>query len=382
MMDTQFTIKRCRSVLESAWKSQPGYTSPNPKQYPWQWLWDSCFHAIAWAALGDRRAVIEMESLFSKLLPSGFLPNMLYHTSPYNGFWMWRRRGHSTITQPPMYGHTLRVLHESGFDINHLLAPATKALHYLIDSRLDPRTGLVKIYHPWESGCDDSPRWDRWMLGGAYNRARWNLTKFALTQTMKVRGGGAVGNRSFRVCSSMFNALVAFNAFELARLTGDEHLVRKARGIAGALEKTWSSEHGTWVDLLPGSARVSSSVATHEAFLPLLVVENEEQRNEAWSHLTSQAFLRPHGIAGVSTQEPSYNPDGYWRGGCWPQICYLLWVAAVRQQRDERTLIEPLIVRGILGSDFAEYWNPETGAPLGAQPQSWSPVVMHIASAE
>lgn len=378
MDTTRNWTERCRTMLESAWVPDPGYASPNPKQYRWQWLWDSCFHAIAWAHLGDARAVTELENLFSKLTPRGFLPNMLYHKGSWSGFWMWGRRDHSTITQPPMYGHALRVLHDEGFNIQHLLAPATRALNYLLDTRMDSHTELVKIYHPWESGCDDSPRWNRWMPFG-YSRGIWNTTKFLLVKSMKVRGGGAVGNQLFSVCSSMFNALVAFNAFELASLTGDEELLRKGRAIAVALETTWNEESRTWADLFPGSGRRSSSVPTHEAFLPLLVVDNEKQRDAAWSHLMSAAFLRPHGIAGVSVASASFNPAGYWRGGCWPQICYLLWVAAKRQQRAELHVLEPLIVRGILDSNLAEYWNPETGQGCGATPQSWAAVVLPIA---
>jgi hypothetical protein len=33
-------------VLNANWRADGGYTSPNPDTYPWQWLWDSCFHAI------------------------------------------------------------------------------------------------------------------------------------------------------------------------------------------------------------------------------------------------------------------------------------------------------------------------------------------------
>ena len=48
-------LSRARAVLEAHWTAH-GYCVPNPTTYPWQWLWDSCFHAVAWAALGDERA--------------------------------------------------------------------------------------------------------------------------------------------------------------------------------------------------------------------------------------------------------------------------------------------------------------------------------------
>ena len=39
-----------------------GFCVPNPTTYPWQWLWDSCFHAVVWAHLGDERAVVELRT--------------------------------------------------------------------------------------------------------------------------------------------------------------------------------------------------------------------------------------------------------------------------------------------------------------------------------
>src|SRR3974377_1820770 len=65
-----------RGVLEGNWVPTPGFTMPNRRKYPWIWLWDSCFHAIAWSRLGDARGVKELESVLSLQLASGFVPHM------------------------------------------------------------------------------------------------------------------------------------------------------------------------------------------------------------------------------------------------------------------------------------------------------------------
>src|SRR5437588_12981929 len=65
-----------RRALEVNWVAEPGFTMPNRRKYPWQWLWDSCFHAIAWSGLGDPRCITELESMFSLQLPNGFMPHM------------------------------------------------------------------------------------------------------------------------------------------------------------------------------------------------------------------------------------------------------------------------------------------------------------------
>ena len=38
--------------MERHWRAD-GHTVPNADVYPWQWLWDSCFHALIWQELGD-----------------------------------------------------------------------------------------------------------------------------------------------------------------------------------------------------------------------------------------------------------------------------------------------------------------------------------------
>ena len=38
-----------RAVMEANWREEGGYTVPNSAVYPFQWLWDSCFHAGTWA---------------------------------------------------------------------------------------------------------------------------------------------------------------------------------------------------------------------------------------------------------------------------------------------------------------------------------------------
>ena len=93
------------SVLDQAWNPDMRCCFPHRYAYPHQWLWDSCFHVIAWASLGDRRGIEELESLFTGQLANGFVPHIRY-SAPST------RRGplvdRSSFTQPPIYAHALR----------------------------------------------------------------------------------------------------------------------------------------------------------------------------------------------------------------------------------------------------------------------------------
>ena len=138
------------AVLEAAWDDERGYSYPNPTVYPHQWLWDSCFHSIAWAALGDQRAVKELEAVFEGQLASGFVPHMRYaEPSQYRG----PLDDRSGYTQPPVYGHALAVGVRSGLAVpDALIARVGAAYDYLWRER---RTsdGLLRIVHPWEAGA-------------------------------------------------------------------------------------------------------------------------------------------------------------------------------------------------------------------------------------
>ena len=92
--------------MDDAWR-EPGFCVPNPSTYPHQWLWDSCFHALVWLALGSERALTEVEHALARQDPSGFVPHMVYWHAPDLHADFWGRPGASVITQPPMYGHAL-----------------------------------------------------------------------------------------------------------------------------------------------------------------------------------------------------------------------------------------------------------------------------------
>ena len=57
--------REARRILEEAWDDYRGYSFPHAQVYAHLWLWDSCFHAIAWSAFGDLRAVRELEAVFA-----------------------------------------------------------------------------------------------------------------------------------------------------------------------------------------------------------------------------------------------------------------------------------------------------------------------------
>jgi hypothetical protein len=346
---------------------------PNRRKYPWQWLWDSCFHSIAWSALGDARCRTELETLFSLQQPNGFLPHMGYLTDPERSLALWHSAGRSDITQPPMYGHTLSVLAARGFCVEHLYERATTSLRYLFEQRRDPVSGMIRVLHPWETGCDDSPRWDGWD-SRPFSERRWNRRKRALVRSIVLNDGAAGSNPQFEVASAGFSALVAFNALELAGLTGDADLLKSAAALTDAIDAQWVDEKRTWSDVRVRGAGSGASARTLDGLFPALVSDDDAHVAAALAEVFDPAcFWRPHGPSGVAADEPAYEPRKYWRGDAWPQEIYLVMVAAERRgQREAADRLAEKLVTGCVSACFAERWNPETGAALGAVPQGWA----------
>ncbi len=329
---------RVRAVMEAHWQPE-GYTVPNADTYPFAWLWDSCFHAVIWAELDDGdRAVAELAHVFRCQGGSGFVPHIDYERDPEFASAFWGRSGASTITQPPMYGHAVVELQRRGVDVPaEVVERARAGVEYFLRERR-AASGLIAIRHPWETGCDDSPRFDHW---GADDPARWYEVKGAL-----------VGDASSFDCAPVsLSALVAWNGALLGVDTGD---------LVDALAARWDAARCTWVDA-GAAAATSGRARTLEALLPALVIDEPAALAAV---ADPSAFGAPFGPRGVHREEPSFDPRRYWRGPVWPQLAYLLWLAGAD--------VAPTSVRGASSSGLAEYWDADDGTGLGAIPQSWT----------
>jgi glucosylglycerate hydrolase len=369
-----------RPLLEAAWRNDTtgGFCVPNATTYPWQWLWDSCFHAVVWAHLGDARALVELRSALSAQADDGFVPHLRYGDGPFPHEALWNRQASSTITQPPMYGHAVAELVRLGMrPDDEVVARAQRGLEFLLRRRRRSPEGLVEVCHPWESGCDDSPRWDDTVPGGRTPSSWFDLKGELVGSIERGPGGGPIHNPAFPVGSVGFSALVAWNARELATVTADEGLMAGAREVADALDGRWDAARVTWVDDGPTTAG-SGGIRTLDALLPVLL----HPRADAFEALLDpSAYCAPYGPRGVHADEPTYEPTSYWRGSAWPQLTYLLWLAATSSGSDEAgSALVRSILAGVGSSGFAEHWVADTGEALGAVPQTWSTLALPMRS--
>ena len=163
------------------------WTKPAPSLYPHQWSWDSAFIALGLAHIDNQRATTELQTLFESQWATGKLPHIVFNSdAPPRSYFPDAERWNSSalskdapsgshtsgLCQPPVHAIAVRRIWETsrGKEERHLARarrfleanyPRLFAWHRYLATARDPEgSGLVTIYHPWESGTDNSPRWD------------------------------------------------------------------------------------------------------------------------------------------------------------------------------------------------------------------------------
>jgi hypothetical protein len=377
--------RRALGLLTDHWDAERGHTYPNLSTYPHQWLWDSCFAAICWDAVGrPENGVRELSNVLSAQFDDGFVPHIRYAGS---GSGRGPRSDVSSYTQPPIFAHAARVLSRSNPLPAELLPRIANALDWLWSARRTPE-GLLFVVHPWETGVDDSPRWDTWaadFLGFAdWTQVEWTresftrLDEYLVDRTTFNPDGEAVGSQVFACAPAAFNALSAHAAREYAALTGDAQWDRRATELALLMDELmWNPETGLWSDVPIIGGGEDRHVPTLDGVLPALVTADATKAGRAVDQLASpQRFAAPFGLAVVARDHPACDPGGYWRGGAWMQMNYLARLTAARWERSDIVAsITSSSIAAVECTRFAEYWNIETGEGLGAIPLTWSALV-------
>ncbi len=366
-----------RRVLEAAWVPEAGYCVPHRSVYPHLWLWDSCFHSLGWLGVDDGRASQELSAIFVAQTANGFVPHMRYLGRPT--YKRGPRPDASSLTQPPVYGIVIERLVAAGHTVPQpLIDSAGRGLRYLWQHRRST-DDLITIFHPWESGADDSPRWDDWVHTTHWRRWWFRLfDRYALARVRFDNEPAAIGSTLFASTPAAFNAIFACSADCLGRITADAELLEMSLVVADAMDRVlWHDDEGLWDDkpLVGGGDR--QRVPTLDGVLPALVTADHDRAARALAQVVDQdRFGALYGPRYVPVTHPAYNPNAYWRGPAWPQLNYLVWLAAHRcGRRDIATNVEQSTRRGVSASHFAEYWNAESGAARGAVPQTWATVV-------
>jgi len=415
------------------------WTKPAPSLYPHQWSWDSAFIALGLAHVDNRRATDELESLFRGQWSTGKVPHIVFDPeAPPRSYFPDAERWNSSalsddapsgkrtsgLCQPPVHAIAVRRIWQTSRGKDEERVERARSFlsgnyrrlfswhRYLATARDPEGSGLVTIYHPWESGTDNSPRWDsaleRISVGEVPSYTRYDLQHVSdpshrptdseydrflwlleLLKRARYDEADIYERHPFLVKDVFFSAiLVAANEalLEIADVTDapeeDRDLIEAwiERGRAG-LEGQWDPDLGLCLDR-DVLADESVKVRTIAGFAPLIGGGLERSRlRDLLGTLDSDDFagnpdLRHPLPPSTSPEEPGFHPRSYWRGPVWPVANWLLWWSLLRAGESERAqsmrrdTLEELSEGG-----FAEYFEPFTGEPLGSGEQSWTAAI-------
>jgi hypothetical protein len=190
-----------------------------------------------------------------KQFPNGFLPHMVYdrtagHQSADQAVYRGPREDVSCFTQPPVYALAIDWARKHKITPpDSLIQRMVRGLSYLTTRRT--REGLAFVVHPWETGCDDSPRWDSWYGGGAWDQQRWLERDKQLVASTEFdpEEGDAIWNSQFACAPSLFNGILSHAFYLASELTGDRRLLQTSFELGEAMDGLlWDDSEGMYAD--------------------------------------------------------------------------------------------------------------------------------------
>jgi hypothetical protein len=370
-----------------------GYSRPSPGHYPWQWYWDSCFHAIVWRRFDRARAESELRSLLAGGSEDGFIG----HTIFWHGHVDWQRRWTYNVTskkadntstiQPPLLAWAWRIAVGDPSD-----EPRIAAHHrWLETNRNLDGDGLLWIVQPDESGLDSSPKFDA--VWGLRAHAR-PLFPFLIAHNRRLGWDArrVLGAGGPVLCEVVTNVL-----WNLSRIAAGQPSTTPR-----IVERLWDDRRGLFLDVArgdlahedrtdaaDGDRRIRTS--TWSALAPLALPDLPEEigRRLISEHLLDRRrYWLPFPPTSVSAQEPTFEPRKwkeplrrlYWRGPTWINSAWLLWMGLLRYGHEAEAMEMATRLSGAVAEErLREFYEPYSGEGLGAKEFGWSSLIAELA---
>ncbi len=383
-----------RAILNHNWKE--AFTIPTSKLYPFQWMWDSGFVALGNRHDNVERSIEEIKSMFTGQWENGMLPHIVFHSEnedsyfPNHDFWNCHvNQGApvsvktSGITQPPVYGFVLESLlssypnHPKVINLVRECFPKVVHYHQFLYQYRDPnQEGLFFIYHPWESGRDNSPIWDEVMsnikitkenippyirkdTAISDNNHRPTQDKYdryvfllELGKKHQYDGIGIAQESPFLIQDCMMNAIL---------IRSNEALIQigEAFGIDTEELKSWQAlsrsnfESKFWNEDLAHFVSYdlrNEKQMTHKeigGYIPLFAgLASQSQALSIKSYLQSVHDRGYYLCPSFDVDSPLFDSKRYWRGPVWPQMNWMLYHGLKKYNFDK--------LAQIVKSDFIE----------------------------
>jgi glycogen debranching enzyme len=404
-----------RQTGQSKWGGRAyDFVCPSSATYPFQWFWDSAFHAIALLHVDPELAKQELRCLLQAAQPDGFVPHMVlweqgFHDAAQSEYSIVLADPYYTATlQPPVLARAIWRVYQATRDaafLAEVLPPTLRFFRWLAAHRDPDDDQLIAIIQPDESGLDASPKYDVLMqLHGLPNeevlpRLRLSMQRlFSAYAPHRADPGRLPGLDVFNWEDVMVNTIYADGLALLADLcraagyavSEANAFEQRARDVCGALEaKCWDSRAGVFWDLY-GIDEQPARTLTFSSLFPLALdaLDPAIARRLVEDHLLNEReFWLPFPVPSVAATEPSFDPENRaqttWRGPTWVNSNWYLWQGLrTHGYADVATELARRTVAMLARSGIREFFNPYTGAGLGAVDFGWSTLALDMIHTE
>jgi hypothetical protein len=367
------------------WEGGDGLT-PNPYMasaafmYPLQFFWDEFYHAVLLADLKDPKYAYQFIDNFSfAQAPDGGMPGGLSFARDVAKYRDEVAKNGSNDMQPILVGVTLTHLkNKPGWPKEKL-----KTMYDMYDKYVDwlykikdiDNNGLVEYTNSFNSGADDSPRFD-----GLYSDGNH------IGVMQSVEG----------VEQNVWLSLLHYNLSEMASLLGNADAAKAHAKKAAMLEEKietsfWNETDGMYYDINTVTHQ-QIKVKSEFTFMALFL---KNARKERIKRLVTEHLINPkefwlnYPVPSVALSEPAFTESTMWRGPVWPNVNWLICLGL--EQQGYTDIAKELALKTvkmvgpqysgntcIRGPRFNEWFNPLTGQAYGNENMSWSCTVADL----
>jgi hypothetical protein len=419
-------VEAAKQVLDGNWTGN--FTIPSGTLYPHQWSWDSCFIAIGNSYFDTDRSIKELEHLFDAQWKNGMIPHIVFNEKektyfPSPEYYDITRSPNapnhvktSGMTQPPVHAPACLYIHHNSKDkaktkefLARVYPNLLKFHRYLMTERDPEKSGLVTIFHPWESGRDDSPIWDDAL-------ARVKITEMPKFQRLDVKAASSSERPSdeeynkfiflvdtmklynydgkimyekypFKIKDVLFSSILYvanWALLQIAKLIGED-----SEEISEWISRTKTNFRKFFCAPSNGESNISDGLfydydliigerimkRTISCLIPIytgLLSNQEAEVIVKW--ISGADFVAEYDtIASTDEKESYFKPVDYWRGPIWINTSWSIRYGLLRYgyiDRAER--IKQGVLKLVSEHGFREYFDPTSGTGLGGKNFSWT----------
>ncbi len=321
--------------------------TPTIRDFGGIWNWDSAFHAVGVSYWDTDLAKEQLLGFMQFQCENGMFPDMILSDGEMN----------KCSSKPPVLPWSAAIVYEKCKDVEFLKNVYPQFVkneqfwteyrmynglfHYDADTNITP-FDEYDLNIRWESGWDNSVRWDKPILDF------W-----------------AIDLNCFMV---MFYRAMAFMAKELGR--DCEEWLNKENELTHKIETTfWNEELGAYIDVNRFTGEMSD-VLTPASFMPLFINTASPERAKKMAEVAKEHFYP--GMPTVAYDNPEYSTD-YWRGPTWLNVAYFA-LKGLRNYgyTDLADEMKDTMLNWCSQNGIRENYNATTGEGLCAVNFSWS----------